>query len=1565
MEEPSMLVQRPSSSYSQETSHILVGTFRELYSLNGINEDTVENLATSKTGDQDYHNRYVEKLQAIHRTWNEKTSNARLLANHLKEAQSRAKILEQEEQDKYESYSELGLPPVSSKLCMFLDKDLLKLNHLIIPAHYTNKEERPFAVRTESEYTPQYVSTTFSSRLHFETMPQEDNYLPEPEPMVPSFSNSSNTKSKIFQRKSQAQGTARDKNLWRKCINPKQREIEKKDISNLQSKADFLKNPRFIDQPKAFLNKASTNTTDESLSEYVEFFKPHPFPIVFRDYQVDEVYEIKLELRNVTASSRQVRITQPATPYFSVSHGEFPTENGLVAPGMFCQYTVRFAPDSLADYDDVLEVKTQSKEPLLIPLQARREPPALSLADIMNCGFSLVGNTKFVKYSVCNSGGAGKFSFKLKDCVSHDFAIDWNKIDLEVKNVLRTKVFSLDPSCFLLGPNECIDINVTFTPTAVNAFLTKLCLYCDNCVNKEYILEGTGEVANVKLSFVDNGIRVPLLGETYDESAQNIIQFDDCYPHVSGMKELQISNTTSVPLQFNWQLSTPSMSQSENIHLCKESVFNIQPKSGSLRENSTVKFFVEFCPMTVGNFYDVASLVLNNIPVETSEDSYTLEDITSLKFSIKGSSQNYLVSVSPAAIILSGKHFCDKFYKRSVTLHNESNAKAGFSWKSIATDTCTIDVVPNNGTIEANSKMECLVSFQRKKSGTMKCLLEYEVPFSSGVQGVYIEGTFVGPEVNFVEKLLNFELIRYGTSGTKSITLHNNSPTKAVWKVKQNCMTHGDGSSFDFYPVEGIIQPNQTQSIAVHFNPNELGTFRSFLECQIADSKACYLPVHAEVQRPNVVLSKSELLIEEAFVDVTQTSQVTITNTTLLPSEFQWNKVSSLTEDQSDQVSITCEPESGVLKPHEHLNIQISLTFHTLGVVEFFLPCTVKEMLPPVVLAVKAVVKGLNVDFSLPNIQDLENKESDIRNNDIMEFGDNVLIGTPVCALLMMENRSAIQTTFSVCAKQFPAARVPTPPKGDMKKSKSFGSRPLLSKTANIADYNSKTEEQAKKDYAKSILRGARGVAFVCSPDSGELQAFEKKVISVTAYSDMWGEYNDVLICKVGDLEEKLIPVHIDVIGSPLSFQISKEQPPLVRFGAHVSGGQPINRSLRINNTSHVDIRLDWETFVIDPEDNQLIDFNVYIGDAFPLYDENGDEVCEMTTADQLIRVSLAEHYGKRTDAPFKVDTPQVVIPAQSNNLIDVSFQPLPHIRKEVNYLGYALGYMSLNKLDRSKPGLYSRLDGLDMLPFALNLNGGVKPAKLYLEACDAEGFTFELSASELLHGETNIASSTLSCVRRFVLVNNSGVTVSFSCNVSPPFKLVSIDGGKIKTGNKTITLKSEKNVEIKVAFIINRELITSHHKSGESNIKGEISIEFKNNTYQNYDLIGIVNYPIFTISRDQVDFGVCFVSETRERAFTITNPSKAALYWKIEKDEKTPETSKSVFTLSQTNGELAEDNSTEIKIYFSPRHNVEYGCTLNVSSISGARYLHEEPIKITLLGAGSYDEGYRGIMNM
>jgi hypothetical protein len=64
--------------------------------------------------------------------------------------------------------------------------------------------------------------------------------------------------------------------------------------------------------------------------------------------------------------------------------GQFPGEHGLVAPGMSCHYGIRFAPDSLMDYDDEIRIQTQSSEPIIVPLQSRRQPPLIS------CNYNLI-----------------------------------------------------------------------------------------------------------------------------------------------------------------------------------------------------------------------------------------------------------------------------------------------------------------------------------------------------------------------------------------------------------------------------------------------------------------------------------------------------------------------------------------------------------------------------------------------------------------------------------------------------------------------------------------------------------------------------------------------------------------------------------------------------------------------------------------------------------------------------------------------------------------------------------------------------------------------------------------------------------------------------------------------------------------------------------------------------------------------------------------------------------------------------------------------------------------------
>lgn len=48
--------------------------------------------------------------------------------------------------------------------------------------------------------------------------------------------------------------------------------------------------------------------------------------------------------------------------------GQYPGEQGIVAPGMSCQFAVKFAPDSLTDYVDKVQVLAYAFESLLILL---------------------------------------------------------------------------------------------------------------------------------------------------------------------------------------------------------------------------------------------------------------------------------------------------------------------------------------------------------------------------------------------------------------------------------------------------------------------------------------------------------------------------------------------------------------------------------------------------------------------------------------------------------------------------------------------------------------------------------------------------------------------------------------------------------------------------------------------------------------------------------------------------------------------------------------------------------------------------------------------------------------------------------------------------------------------------------------------------------------------------------------------------------------------------------------------------------------------------------------------
>lgn len=104
----------------------------------------------------------------------------------------------------------------------------------------------------------------------------------------------------------------------------------------------------------------------------------------------------------------------------------------------------------------------------------------------------------------------------------------------------------------------------------------------------------------------------------------------------------------------------------------------------------------------------------------------------------------------------------------------------------------------------------------------------------------------------------------------------------------------------------------------------------------------------------------------------------------------------------------------------------------------------------------------------------------------------------------------------------------------------------LLQRTVNVGDPKSKSPQQAATgmlvrpspdthiiiffflkyiqkrsllsfslDYAGSLLREGRGACFLVTPSTTDLPPFSSVSLIVTAYSNMWGQYTDQLVCKV------------------------------------------------------------------------------------------------------------------------------------------------------------------------------------------------------------------------------------------------------------------------------------------------------------------------------------------------------------------------------------------------------------------------------------------------------------------
>ncbi|XP_037587254.1 deleted in lung and esophageal cancer protein 1 isoform X3 [Cebus imitator] len=1456
--EPQLLRLRPSSLRTQDISHLLTGVFRNLYSAEVIGDDLSANLIKARGSDNERHEEFVDQLQQIRELYKQRLDEFEMLERHITQAQARAiaeeeRVMSQVRVQDLESL--VKLPPVKTVFRWCVDSELLQKHGLISPEDYYT-DRVPFHSAPTGISVPGYLKMTFSCEQH--SIPKKElnkklkdscrkklaKLEDELDHTVDSVTWNSTPKAKQRTREPLKKTSPPKNKNWMSHLRVPQRELDRLLLARMESRNQFLKNPRFFPpntphggkslvfppEKPTRIGEFQRTEPEQSCADTPVFLAKPPIGF-FTDYEIGPVYEMVIALQNTTTTSRYLRVLPPSTPYFALGLGMFPGKGGMVAPGMTCQYIVQFFPDCLGDFDDFILVETQSAHTLLIPLQARRPPPVLTLSPVLDCGYCLIGGVKMTKFICKNVGfSVGRFCIMPKT--------SWPTLSFKAiatAGFVEQPPFGIRPSVFELAPGHAVLVEVLFFPKSLGKAEQTFIIVCDNCQIRELVAVGIGQLIALDLIYISGEKSQPDPGELTDLTAQHFIRFEPENLLSTARKQLVIRNATHVELAFHWQIMKPNLQplmpgetysmDSIKCHPDRETAFSIMPRKGVLCPHTDHEFILSFSPHELRDFHSVLQMVLEEVPEPVSSEaenlghaSYPVDDVIVLEIEVKASVEPFQVVLEPYALMIPGENYIGMNVKKAFKMWNNSKSPIRYLWGKIS-DCHVIEVEPCTGVIEPSEVEDFELNFTGGVPGPTSQDLLCEIQGSPSPVVLHIEAAFKGPALIISVSALQFGLLRLGQKATNSIQIQNISPLPAMWCMKESpvCLQERpeDVSPFDIEPSSGQLHPLGECRVDITLEALHCQRLQTVLELEVENGAWSYLPVYAEIQKPHVYLQSSQVEVRNLYLGVPTKMTIALINGTLLPTQFHWGK---LLGDQADFCMVTVSPSHGLLGPSEECQLSLELTAHTQEeLTHLALPCHVSGMNKPLVLGISGKPQGLQVaiaiseessDHSVSSTEQWPGHPKELR----LDFGSAVPLRTRVNRQLILTNRSPIQTPLSLKFEYFGS------PQNSLSKKTSLPDMPpALLKTVRMQQHLAKREQL---DFMESMLSHGKGAAFFPHICQGMLGPYQQLCVDITGCANMWGEYWDNLICMVGDLPPAVIPVHMAAVGCPISSlrttsytadQAQKE--PAIRFGTQVSGGDTVTRTLRLNNSSPCDIRLDWETYAPEDKEDRLVELLVFYGPPFPLRDAAGNELVHPDTpegscllwspspsrssefshetdssvegsssassgaAQKLISVILQPHEGVPSGHLYSVSPKQVVVPAGGSSTICISFTPLvlsPDILHKVECTGYALGFMSLDSQEeREIPGKRRRLQDFAVGPLRLELHSYVRSARLSVELDHSGSMEFRCQASDLIpQRPCSGVLSELVTTHHLKLTNTTEIPHHFRLLVSRPFSV-------------------------------------------------------------------------------------------------------------------------------------------------------------------------------------------------
>ncbi|XP_051283893.1 cilia- and flagella-associated protein 47-like isoform X2 [Dicentrarchus labrax] len=263
-------------------------------------------------------------------------------------------------------------------------------------------------------------------------------------------------------------------------------------------------------------------------------------------------------------------------------------------------------------------------------------------------------------------------------------------------------------------------------------------------------------------------------------------------------------------------------------------------------------------------------------------------------------------------------------YRNSVTLRNQRNHAAEFTWRPVVTESGILfSIRPATGTVEPYSELDCEVvwhpSFSSPSEGDFDlCVHE------GNTQRLHCVAKVGSTGVQLADKQVLFGSVPLNMLSIRTAVLHNTGQNHAYYQVLDLCPLPGMVVS----PPEGVVPSGGQAALKIHFHPDSVIKFDTRVEIALRSMKSIELRVGGSVEPPNIDISVANFQFYGVHAGSQRAIPFALTNRSSARARVAFN-LSEYTDFslQLPQPSAKKEPGVSVVEVQGNQTVDCSLVF--------------------------------------------------------------------------------------------------------------------------------------------------------------------------------------------------------------------------------------------------------------------------------------------------------------------------------------------------------------------------------------------------------------------------------------------------------------------------------------------------------------------------------------------------------------------------------------------------------------------------------------------------------------